>query len=72
MTISHSFCRVAQNDQRSQVTIGHFAPLTLTRICIIINTVSTTVNLCMCGIQIVYIIIRKDVLKWASLIPIKR
>ena len=25
----------------------------------------------MCGIQIVYIIIRKDVLKWASLIPIK-
>ncbi len=26
----------------------------------------------MCGIQIVYIIIRKDVLKWASLIPIKK
>lgn len=25
-----------------------------------------------CGIHNVYIIIRKDVLKWASLIPIKR
>ena len=54
MTVSHSFCRVAQNDQQSLLTIGHFALLTLGGFCIIINIRSTIVNLCMVGIRNLY------------------